>query len=321
MLTQNIFARHKGAFDSMKRKKSILLKIWYAVLVLLLLFALSRFDLHSLLHSIRQISVWSVVLLIGLQIVSQLLINVQWNRVAKIADIRMSFWEMLYVNCQGAVMDSITPGVKIGGEVTRAVQISRTGKCSAEHATAIVSIQKLFSIGVFLIFSMFSVVYLMREVPDLWMAALGLVVMILLIAAIIFALRKKLKSFLHNLRNQLKSLAKNPRAIVLLSALSALIWLLYPIKMLVLTMQIYPEPAVIYIGAVTFIAYMVAMIPIFPGGLGGFEATMVGLLLSAGFMQSDALVVTVLFRFFTFWFVLLLSLMFIGFYKIHKQSS
>jgi uncharacterized membrane protein YbhN (UPF0104 family) len=46
------------------------------------------------------------------------------------------------------------------------------------------------------------------------------------------------------------------------------------------------------------------MLPIFPGGLGGFEGTMSTLLLIMGLSLSEAAMVAVVFRFITFWFVI-----------------
>jgi len=215
-------------------------------------------------------------------------------------------------------MDSITPGVKVGGEVTRAVQIRRIGKCSAEQAAATVAMQKLFSFGAFLLLCVFAVVYLIGEVPSLLPAVLGIAALILLLTVAVILLRRKLKRFLHALKEHSKALCKNPKACVSLVLLSILIWMIYPVKMYILVMHFFPGANVVYIGAITFISYMVAMIPIFPGGLGGFEATMSGLLIAVGFLGNDAVVVTVLFRFLTFWFVLLLSLAFIGFRKIRS---
>ena len=88
--------------------------------------------------------------------------------------------------------------------------------------------------------------------------------------------------------------------------------MIYPIKVILLATQFFPDINVVYLGAVTFMAYMIAMIPIFPGGLGGFEGAMISLIAALGGMASDALVVTILFRFVTFWFVFLFSLAFIG---------
>ena len=312
-----------------------------ALLVPLLLFALSRLDAHSLLHSIRQIPLWLAALLIGLQIVSQLLVNLQWYQIAKFTDADISFGNMFYINCQGAVMDSITPGVKIGGEVTRAVQISRRGNCSGEQAVAVVALQKLFSLSAFFFINLFTVGYLIGRVPLLQIRYMqflvyGILLFFLLLFAGIFLAPRRIKTYLQTRENsrfswmrrvrgflltlldQVISIRRNTKALFLLSFF---IWLLYPVKLYLLAIQFFPEAPAVYIGAITFASYMVAMIPIFPGGLGGFEGTMSGLLLTMGFEVSDAVVVTVLFRFVTFWFVMLFSLGFIGWCKLVKGTA
>jgi len=305
------------------------------LLVPLLLFALSRLDAESLLYSIRQIPLWLAALLVGLQIVSQLLVNLQWHQIAKFTDADVSFGNMFYINCQGAVMDSISPGVKVGGEVTRAVQISRRGNCSGEQAASVVALQKLFSLSAFFFINLFTVGYLIGRVPLLQVRYVQFLVYGILLLFLVlfvgiflapqrikaylktrenprFSWMRKVKGFFLTLLGQVVSIRKNTKVWVMLALLSFLIWLLYPVKLHLLAVQFFPDANAVYIGAVTFASYMVAMIPIFPGGLGGFEGTMSGLLLAMGFEVSDAVVVTVLFRFVTFWFVMLLSLGFIG---------
>jgi len=309
--------------------------LFTVLLVPLLLFALSRLDAESLLYSIRQIPLWLAALLVGLQIVSQLLVNLQWHQIAKFTDADVSFGNMFYINCQGAVMDSISPGVKVGGEVTRAVQISRRGNCSGEQAASVVALQKLFSLSAFFFINLFTVGYLIGRVPLLQVRYVQFLVYGILLLFLVlfvgiflapqrikaylktrenprFSWMRKVKGFFLTLLGQVVSIRKNTKVWVMLALLSFLIWLLYPVKLHLLAVQFFPDANAVYIGAVTFASYMVAMIPIFPGGLGGFEGTMSGLLLAMGFEVSDAVVVTVLFRFVTFWFVMLLSLGFIG---------
>jgi uncharacterized protein (TIRG00374 family) len=131
-----------------------------------------------------------------------------------------------------------------------------------------------------------------------------------------FSWSRRVRNFLIVLAEHLSSVRKQKKAFAALVLLSYVIWLLYPVKMFIITMQFAPSISLFYVSAIAFVAYMVAMLPIFPGGLGGFEGTMTGLLLIAGFAINDAAVITVLFRFVTFWFVLLLSLMYVGFHKL-----
>ena len=309
------------------------------MILLFLFLALSRFDAENLLHSVKQIPLWSVALLLGLQIVSQLLVNFQWYQIAQFSSASVSFRDMFYINSQGAVMDSITPGVKIGGEITRAVQISRTVNCSGEQAAAVVALQKIFSLSSFFLINIFALSYIIGrvlffEIRFLQFFVYGLLIVFLLVFSCFFFMPQRTKTYLQSKENprsqwalilksfflalldQIISIRKNTKVCIMLFLLSNLIWLTYPVKMYLLAVQFLPDVNVIFTGAVTFVSYMVAMLPVFPGGLGGFESTMSGLLVAMGFMQSDALVIAVVFRFITFWFVMLFSILFIGFYKI-----
>lgn len=274
---------------------------------------------------------------------TQLLVNLQWYKIAKLAGAPFSFGSMLYVNCQGSVIDSITPGVKFGGEVTRAVQISRIGHCSGEQAAAIVALQKLFSLSAMFLLLLFAVGYLVDDVPWLSRHTQFIIYGVLLIFLLLFftvffaphriekhiqakgnprySWMRKVRGFFLALLNQIKIVRGNKSAWAMLSFLSLLIWLLYPVKMYILAVQFYPGANIAHVTAITFAAYMVALLPIFPGGLGGFEGTMTGLFVAMGIVISDAAVMTVFFRFATFWLVMLVSLVYIAFYKARVKTQ
>jgi uncharacterized protein (TIRG00374 family) len=318
--------------------------IFASLLVLLLLITLFQLDRESLLYSIRQIPLWLALLLFAMQIVSQLLVNIQWHQIAKLSETDMSFSKMLYINAGGSVMDSITPGVKFGGEITRAYQLSSLTKCSGEQALAIVALQKLFSLSALFTILLFTMGYLIGEVPLFQTIALqfliyGLLLLFLLFFVCIFVIPSRIMAYLQARKvpkfswlrrtynffittlSHVENIRRNKKAWIALSLLSFLIWLLYPVKMYLLTAQFAPDVSIIHIAAITFAAYMVALLPIFPGGLGGFEGTMAGLLLLAGLATSDAAVITIFFRFVTFWFVMILSLGYIASYKAKFSKS
>jgi len=289
------------------RKKHILT----AVLLTLFVVALLQIDRQNLIGSLRQIPLWLILLLCALQVVTQLLVNLQWHRILKLSGSQLSFKSMFYIHSQGAVMDAITPGVKFGGEVTRAVQISRIGNLPMEQAAAAVAMQKLFSISALFFVLLFAARQYIFAVAALFLLAF--------VGLFIARKWKKVQDFLSALREQIKNAAKNKKAFAALLLLSLFIWLLYPAKMYILAVQFYPAANMFYIAGITFAAYMVAMLPIFPGGVGGFEGTMSGLLVAAGYAINDAAIITILFRFITFWFVLLLGLTFIGFCKVRRK--
>lgn len=287
-------------------------KILLAVLLVFLIVALLNIDLQAVASGITQISVWTALLLIGLQILTQLMINMQWFSIARTTGIKISFWDMFYVNSQGAVVDSITPGVKFGGEVTRAMRLKSVCDITVPQSAALVALQKIFSMSVFLLLCLISAVFLLGEMPYLWLFLVGAAVLIAAVCLVVYLFRKKIKSYIEALKESLTIFRTRPKFCVLMFLLSILIWLFYPLKLLILVGDFMSGADILFIAATTFAAYLVALIPIFPGGIGGFEGTMAALLVAAGFVLGDAVAVTVVFRFFTFWFVLLLSLAFIG---------
>jgi uncharacterized protein (TIRG00374 family) len=304
-------------------------KILVIVFAVLILVALLQLDFDSVLHSMTQISALIVLLMFALQISTQLLINFQWYRISKIVGVKISYGEMFYANCSGYVIDSITPGVKFGGEATRAVQIKRVGNCTGEEAAGIVAVQKLFSMSALSVILIFSVGHIIAESP--W--PYFLLILGLMFFAVIFFMpdkirkyvqerkeprfswMRKIRGFLIATLTQVESVRKNKKTLVSLALLSLFIWILYPAKMYILALQFASEVGFIQVASITFAAYLVAMIPIFPGGLGGFEGTMSGLLAAMGFALADAAVITISFRFVTFWFPMLLGAAYIAVYK------
>ncbi|MCL2745719.1 MAG: flippase-like domain-containing protein [Coriobacteriia bacterium] len=275
------------------------------------------------------------------------MLNVQWYQIAKFAQLDISFRDMLRINCQGSIIDSVTPGVKIGGEVVRAVQISRAGKCSGEEGAAIVAVQKIVSLSTFIFVNLFVVGYLVGIAPFLQVRYLQVGIygvlgglLLLFVGVFLFAdrllfftrgrgaqlscsspskwaqMRIKAQGFMIVTLSQILLLRGNVKLCVSLLVLSFLVWLMYPLKMYILIAQLYPDTSIAVIAAITFTAYLAALIPLFPGGLGGFEGTMVTLLVATGLAQSGALVATILFRFITFWLVMVFSLAYLALDKI-----
>ncbi|MDR2167247.1 MAG: flippase-like domain-containing protein [Clostridiales bacterium] len=261
----------------------------------------------EIIDSIGQIPLWLVFAMLGFQIATQLLVNLQWFWVAKAADSGLSFWNLFYINSQGAIVDSITPGVKIGGEAARVYHICKLGGFDAKRAASLVALQKLFSLSA--LFLLLLAISSRLPISAFWIALIFSALF-----AIFFLILKKL-------RPQISGIRKKPAIWGLVAMLSLLIWVFYPLKFYILASHFATDIGLIDAAAIAFSAYLVAMLPIFPGGLGGFEATMAGLLVAQSFALANAAVITIFFRFATFWFVLLLSLAFVGFYKLYLRRK
>jgi len=294
-----------------------------AAVLALLIFVVFRFDWWALVHSLGRVPAQTVVLLLVLQVATQLLVNLQWWQVARHAKVPLSYGKMLYINCQGTIVDAITPGVKFGGEVTRAVRISQAGECSHTQAASVVAVQKLFSLGaLFLVGAVY--------VPLLAAGFLCICVVFVVPKHMMALLQRKksrfnwaakLQAFLLEFLLHVIVMRKQPLTCIRFFALAAIIWLIYPLKMYILTAQVAPCVGLIRAGGVAIVSYMVAMIPVFPGGLGGFEGAMTGLLVYEGVYAPDAFAVAVLFRAVTFWFVVGVSVVGVAYLSLQAKRS
>ena len=320
-----------------KINKTLILTI---VMLLALVFALSQLDHDNLLYSISKIPIWSVIVLILLQIISVLLVNIQWYQIAQVTKINISFRNIFFVNSQGYIIDFLA---RIGGEIARAVQLKELGNCSQRQAIAMLLLQKIFSLSAYFAILLFALGYLLSgntltEIVELRYVIYSIIIIILILFACLLFFPSQIKKYLLNrkafglkwlsstygfiiiLLEQVENLWDNKIAWLRLALLSIVIWLVYAIQMYVLAIQMMPEVQFIYIAAITFVSYMVATIPIFPGGLGGFEGTMTALLFLAGFAMSDAAIITILFRFTTFWLLLLIGLVYVTLYKATNKK-
>jgi glycosyltransferase 2 family protein len=105
--------------------------------------------------------------------------------------------------------------------------------------------------------------------------------------------------FSRSITNRLESLA--------LISLSTLVWVVYPFKVFLVARMLGLEIGLFPIAVITFTAYLVSMVPLSPGGLGSFEATMTMMFSLYGFSPAEGIAVALVSRLVTYWFPLLLS--------------
>ena len=318
-------------------------KIGLVLVGILLVLVFWQFDFLSFINSMSQVSLLAFILLLILQIISQLLVNYQWCRIARNIGGEYNFFKMLYVNSRGSIIDSITPGVKVGGELTRAVLLKNELNYSTQEAATLVSIQKMVSFSSFFTLNLFAFAHLSGEIEIFQNIVLKIVVYSFLIVIITSLIAMfAWTSFLENkiiklvpkskwtsvLHRYMLTLLANIKALKGIKGemykqflLSLSIWVLFPLKMILLVNLFTANYDWIFLSEVTYISYMMGMIPILPGGFGSFEGTMTSLLILMELNSSEALAITILFRFITFWFVILLSLLYAFIWKMGGMKS
>lgn len=313
-------------------------RIGWFVLSLLLIVMIWQFDFSCFIMSIKKVSLLAFMGLLLIQVLSQLLVNYQWCRIGKVMGGEHNFFKMLYINARGMIIECVTPGVKIGGEVTRAILLKSDLKYTAGEAATLVTIQKMVSLFSFFLVNLFAFAHISNRI-DLFkgaiLKAIIYIFIIILISALIavFAFaaffedrvmklspKRKWTSALHRytltLLSSIKVLKSIKGEMYKQFFLSLSIWMLFPLKMILLVHLFTAGFDPVFLTEVTFISYMVGMIPLLPGGIGSFEATMTSLLVVMQIEHNEALAITLLFRFITFWFVIIISLIYVGIWKM-----
>jgi uncharacterized protein (TIRG00374 family) len=122
----------------------------------------------------------------------------------------------------------------------------------------------------------------------------------------LFRIRQAL-AFLRQAGEESRHLLSRRERLAFLS-LNFIVWILYPVKVLLVTWMLGIEIGFAEVATATYIAYLVSMLPLLPGGMGSFEATM-ALLLSTttNISFSQGLAVALVARLVTFWLPLVLS--------------
>ena len=87
-------------------------------------------------------------------------------------------------------------------------------------------------------------------------------------------------------RDTIGLIVAQKKVLLLQLILSLLIWSLFALKAVILAWNLNLEISFIAISVVTYLSYMIAVVPLLPGGVGTFEAGMVFLLIPASGQQS-----------------------------------
>lgn len=312
----------------MNNKSSWLKKILILLAFGMIAYILYKTDFRLIWFHIRGVSLPVMVLLLILQLVTQFSLNLQWYQLCKALNLNTSFSRLLVVNAYGMVTDAITPGEKVGGEVTRVIQLNRMLNYTTNQSTSLVTIQKSISLFALILLNITAVITLSEEISFLNSIATRTVLTIVLIGlaafflALLFFTEKLnihvqklrsegkvtrwIKSWMNGFADDTKQISRLPKKWILQLLLSFGIWALFPIKLFILVSQ-YTTINLFVLFAITFVSYFAAMIPLLPGGLGTFESTMSGMLLVYGLTLEEAVAISLVFRFVTFWFVVLIS--------------
>ena len=313
-------------------KKDAVVKImFYVVGVLMLGYIAASSDWMEIWSHLKSAPFGAIMLLMFFQCITTLLINIQWKSLADEVCNDISFSDVVLMNCMGNIVDSLTPGVKMGGELGRIFALKNRAKTGFADAAMIVGLQKTFSLFSFLLLTLGSLIWFSLTLSSrykhyLYLFTLAIIVFFVVFTALIlFSLKpntiinilgkiskgskimSQIDETLKKYSHILARIFRNRRLFFSQMLLGIFIWSFYAFKLQVLINSFGIHADYISVAAITFISYVMGMIPLLPGGIGSFESCMTLLLNMAGTSMEMAAAIALVFRFVTFWFEVILS--------------
>ena len=306
----------------------------------LMLLVIWSVDYKLMFDNLTKISLKALGIICSVQLFTILLINLQWKHLAKVSGLKIRFKDILYVNMYGTIAESITPSVKAGGEFLKGYILKDKFNIPYSKGSALIVLQKTISMIVFLFMNILAaflfLYYVSHEKSHFKLLIFALIFVFLLIFLMIFSIInprvivimaskipfirkkhiKKLDGGLTTYKSTIIKVFKQKKALFFQLILSLIIWNLFPLKAYLVSAYLSINISYIPILAVTYLTYMIGMVPLLPGGLGSFEASAVLFLSSMGIETYEALAFTLIFRFITFWFVFLVSGIYVLLHKI-----
>jgi len=250
---------------------------------------------------------YAVPLLLLIQSASLALLVTQWTALlgSSVPESRVSWRAVLPRYLAGSFVEAVTPSAKLGGEATRlalfarrfGINASTIGTLAAVRAACMpAGLVVLLPLGVWLGATAF--VPQLGGLPPADSAIRWGALFVVPPAAI---------ALLGYAARRIRAAAPSLRTAAGVVALAVVIWALYPVKVALAAEFLGVTVSFGVVVAATFGAYLVGLFPITPGGLGGYEAAMVAVFVSAGVSPADATAITVLARAVSFWWPLALS--------------
>ncbi|WP_177174210.1 lysylphosphatidylglycerol synthase transmembrane domain-containing protein [Salipaludibacillus aurantiacus] len=257
-----------------------------------LLWALVTVDLNDWRMVTAYINWPSVMFIILIQCATFLLMGRQWVKLLKY-DRHVPLNKAVRILLISAFTEGITPSAKFGSEAAKGYLLRKEFGLSMTRVISVISVQKVISLAALIPFLILAAALITNETGG-FIYLLGTMTAAVLVLC--YVMKKK---GTEKLRKAVFVWTKKDYAEQVL--MSALIWFLFPLKAYLLSLSLNLDISFIMITAVVFLPYAAALLPLTPGGLGTFEAVMVGVLAGMAIAPEAAIAFTLLFRLITFW--------------------
>lgn len=300
-------------------------------------------DFQEILVCLLAMEIRHFIVATLMQLLTITLIIWQW-RLASLATGKSIPWgKLIYLNMAGTFVESVTPAMKAGAELTRIYLLKSHVGLELTTATSIVILQKTISLLTFILLNIAGLIFFLFLYSG-YFANKAFFVANLVVFAVVFLLlvifiikpksvnsfirpipvipaRIKLKaeSLLISLQETFANLMRNTKLCLFMLIQAFAIWLLYVVKAYIIVQSLAIESSIMEVAVATLFSYMIAMIPLFPGGLGSFEAAYTFMFVSMGYDIEQGIAAALALRLVTFWFVFLISVLYMIFHAMTKN--
>ncbi|MCK8826460.1 flippase-like domain-containing protein [Natroniella acetigena] len=309
----------------------------FLILIAILLASFFIIDWESTAEVLRHTNYFVIFSLCILQLISLTITSYQWYILISKFQKPLSFKKVMSIHLAAKFTENITPSVKVGGEATKLYLLNRLFKINYEKSTSLLLINKFASFLPFLVIcSVFlgASIFTFKLPPAVYLSFLALsttfIIIFLLYSKVSnnnslkelscnnsskpslinkflkLSLVNKSIAFFSNAIEETNNLISN-QELIKLYFLSAVVWFIYPIHVYYIISMLGVQSTFTLIAIATYSAYSVSMIPLSPGGLGSYEATMVLILTLNGISATNGLAIVLLTRLVTYLFPLLIS--------------
>ncbi len=284
-------------------------------------------ELELVLAGLREVIWYEVAILLVLQLITLSVIVYQWTVLLQRVDVGtragagagpspspgpgngagpVSFFSVALRYLGGGLIEAVTPSSKLGGESARIVLFRRRFGIGIGQLAAATGLRALcMTVGLLLVVPPMTAILGGAAVNRVFglgtlhtvVAPAAALVTLVLGAAVVARLARRYRGAL-----------PSKRLLGTLVGTSVLVWLLYPAKVMLAAYIVRVAVAPEALFAATYGAYFLGLLPLTPGGVGVYEAGMIGILAASGVAPSQAAMVALMSRTTTFWWPLLLSL-------------
>ncbi|UWG52127.1 putative flippase [Halalkaliarchaeum sp. AArc-CO] len=281
--------------------------------------------------------------LCGVQVITLGIVAYQWQYLLGRAGAAIPFRLAAVVTLAGTFVESATPSSKLGGMAATVYLFERTTDAAYDTLSSVLLAQKYVSLPPLAILVVGTVAVAVTRtdvaVSSGAYAAVGGFVAVVVVLSLLFALFRRwgatgdggtvtgenepepiaadgagqetdpLTRGISTLRSVLREAGTllDRRSRYWLYTLAFLLWVVYPLKIYVVAVTLGVDAGVTVAFVGTYLAYLVSLAPISPGGTGTFEGTLALVYVAAGVPFVDGLSIALLGRVVTFWFPLVLS--------------